>query len=70
VLEPFQGVAELVDHASDASRGDWSDASSSVARGVDLEVKLAQNVVILILVLGIGALLLARTREPADDRAP
>jgi hypothetical protein len=39
-------------------------------QGVDLEVKLAQNVVFLILVLGIGVLLLARTREPADDRAP
>ena len=47
-----------------------------VPQGVDLVAKLSQNVVFLILVLGLGALLWVRTSEPdasvqneADDRA-
>jgi len=40
---------------------------SPVPQGVDLGAKLAQNVVFLLLVLGTGALLWARTREPVAD---
>lgn len=49
---------------------------AEVPQGVDLAAKLTQNVVFLILVLGLGALLWVRTSEPdtsvqneADDRA-
>jgi hypothetical protein len=49
---------------------------SPVPHGVDLTAKLAQNAFFLLLVLGIGALMWVRTREPdsdvqneADDRA-
>jgi hypothetical protein len=41
-----------------------------VPSGVDLSAKLAQNAVFLVLVLGLGALLLARTREPVTPAAP
>jgi hypothetical protein len=41
-----------------------------VPSGVDLSAKLAQNAVFLVLVLGLGALLLSRTREPVTPAAP
>jgi hypothetical protein len=43
---------------------------SPVPQGVSAGAKLAQNLVFLLLVLGTGGLVWARTREPAADSAP